>query len=218
MKVNELRRNLSILCFILIFIEATFFTQQASADQVLVGAPSSNSNYYGLYTPYGTSASFTLSGSDYVSTIDVVLYTPTNTNFPTFNFTLQNSLTGSITTLASASLTVPSGSSISTEVMNINNTLSAGTYYLVGVVPGYFGTTVTAGNVDGRFMSNGIYNNSAGVVTDGVWGTSDGSTWTLASGNYYNNGTMYYAPAFSVNAPQFQPLSLVQSGCLALVY
>ena len=93
---------------------------------------------------------------------------------------------------------------------------------MVGVVPGYFGTTVTAGNVDGWFMSNGIYNNSAGVVTDGVWGTSDGSTWTLASGNYYNNGTMYYAPAFSVNGtPVSTPIPgaiwLLGSGVLGLI-
>ena len=174
-----------------------YLTQQALADQILVGAPSKGGSYYGMYSPYGIAASFTLTGSYNVSTIDVVLRTPNTTNFTTFDFSLQNSLTGSIATLASAALTAPLGS-VSTEVMNVNKTLPAGTYYLVGIVPGYAGTPVTPGDVDGWFMSNGVYNNAAGTVTDGVW-FSNGSTWTLTPGNYYNYGKFYYTPTFSVN-------------------
>jgi len=164
---------------------------------ILVGAPNKGSSYYGMYSQDAKAVSFTLSGSYYVSTIDIVLRTLAVTNFTTFNFSLQNALTGSITTYASASLTVPLGNS-SPVVMSVNKILPAGTYYLVGIIPGYFGTPVTPGDVNGWFLSNGVYNNVTGTVTDGLWSYS-GSTWNLSSGDYYHNGTMYYTPAFSVH-------------------
>ena len=156
--------------------------------EVLLDAPSAGSSYYGMYCSTCIAASFTFTASHYVSTIDVVLRTPATTSFTTFDFSLQNSLTAPITTFASEALKAPLGV-VSTVEMNVNKTLSAGTYYLVGNIPGYFGTPVTPGDVDGWLLSTGVYNNAAGTVTNGEW-APNGSTWILESG---------VAPAFSVN-------------------
>jgi len=142
-----------------------------------------------MYSPNPIAASFTLTASYYVSTIDVVLRTPTVTSFTTFNFSLQNSLTAPFATFASVALTAPAGG-VSTQTINVNATLQAGTYYLTGIVPAYAGATVTSGDVDGWMLSNGIYNNTAGTVTSGLW-VSTGSSWFL--------NTAGAAPAFSVN-------------------
>jgi hypothetical protein len=118
----------------------------------------------------------------------MTLYTPAASNFPTFDFSLMSSAT---TTLASEALTAPLGS-VSTEVMNVNEIFPAGTYYLVGNVPGYAGTTVTPGNVDGWLLSTGVYDNAAGTVANGL-GSFVGNTWTV------NSSPGYYAPAFLVS-------------------
>jgi Viral BACON domain len=181
----------------LMIMGAAVFSQQACADQILVDAPSAGYFYYGMYSPYSMAASFTLTGSEYVSTIDVVLHTPSTTSFTTFDFSLQNSLTSPFTTFANAALTAPLGG-VSTKTINVNKTLPAGTYYLIGIVPGYAGTPATPGDVDGWMLSTGVYNNAAGTVTDGVW-FFNGATWLLTSGYLYDNGSLSYAPAFSVN-------------------
>lgn len=167
----------------------------AKADMILVSAPSNGVFYYGMYCTSCIAAEFTLAGGYNVSTIDVELYTPTPTNFPTFDFSLQNSLTGSITTFASEALTAPLG--YSTEVMNVDETLMAGTYYLVGNVPGYFGTSATPGDVDGWLLSTGVYIDNAGTITSLYTGVSPTD----------------YSPAFTVNgspaAAVPEPSSLV---------
>lgn len=149
-------------------------THSAIADALLVDAPSAGGGYYGMYCSTCTAASFTFKASYNVSTIDIVLYRPATTSFTTFDFSLQNSLTGAITTFARAALTVSGG--VSTAKMNVNATLPAGTYYLVGNVPGYTKSSITPGNVDGWLLSNGKYDNAAGTVTDGVW-SFNGSKW-----------------------------------------
>ena len=165
-----------------------------SADTVLLNAPQGNS-YYGMYAASpSTAASFTLTASYNVSTINIVLRTPTTTDFRTFDFSLQNALSGTITTFAHESLTASLGGTY-VAVLNVNKTLPAGTYYLVGGVPGYVGTPGTPGDVDGWYMSDGRYTNDAGAITDGVWFHSD-TGWSLTS--FYNNRS-YYAPAFTVN-------------------
>jgi hypothetical protein len=161
---------------------------------VLLDAPIGNS-YYGMYAPSpDIAASFSLTAAYNVSTIKVVLRTPAAASTTSFDFTLQDALTGTISTFAHEILTAPLGGT-STQVMNVNKTLPAGTYYLVGGVPGYYGTPATPGDVNGWFMSNGRYSNTAGTVVDGLW-SHGGSTWNFTSAY---NGIKYYAPAFTVN-------------------
>ena len=132
-------------------------TEASQPAGVLVDAPSANGSYYGMYfwTPALRPHS-PLPGRYAVSTIDVVLFTPAGTTLTTFNFSLQNSSASPVTTIVSANVTVPAGA-VSTGVINVNQTLPAGTYYLVGNVPGYAGTTVTPGDVDGWLISTGVY-------------------------------------------------------------
>ena len=156
------------------------------------------------YAPDATSASFTLASTYYISTIDVVVRTPAATSFTTFDFALQSALTDPITIYASQNLIAPLGVT-STEVMNVNQTLPAGTYYLAGLVPGYAGTPVTAGDVDGWLLSTGAYNGAAGVIGNGVWYADSPPVFLSGSG--------YVAPAFTVNGlPVPEP-----SACVMLI-
>ena len=161
-----------------------------------------------MYCTSCIGAEFTLAGSDHVSTIDVVLRTPAATSFTTFDFSLLSSATNTIVTEA---LTAPLGGE-NTEVMNVNENLSAGTYYLVGNVPGYTGTTVTPGDVDGWVLSTGIYDDAAGTVTNGV-GSFVGTTWT----EFTPTGDT--TPAFTVNGspstptPEPSAISMILVAC-----
>jgi len=172
---------------------AAVFSQQAHAV-VLLDAPQGGGSYYGMYCNSCVAASFTLTASYYVSTIDVVLRTPTTTSFTTFDFSLQNSLTNPTNTFVTAALTAPLGG-VSTKTMNVNKTLLAGTYYLVGNVPGYAGTPITPGDVDGWMLSTGVYNNAAGTIN------------TLRSGP---------SPAFTVNGGPAGPTTTMSLSRAAL--
>lgn len=192
------RRSFSVgVRLSLIFIGTAAFAQQPDANAVLLEAPSARSSYLGMYDPDPVAAAFSLTASCNVSTIEIVLRTPTTTTVTTFAFSLQNSLTDPITTFASASLKVPLGDT-SAAVMNVNKTLEAGTYYLVGVVPGYFGTSATPGDVDGWLLSNGLYYKAAGAITDGYW-SFNGSRWGLS-------GTAGHALAFTVHGSLVAPV------------
>ncbi|HLX68282.1 MAG TPA: hypothetical protein VKV04_01525 [Verrucomicrobiae bacterium] len=162
--------------------------EQILIDAPLLNAPSANYSFYGMYSPYVTAASFTLSSSFYVSMIGVELRTPAATSFTTFHFSLQSALADPITIFASEDLTASLGVA-STQIMNVNETLPAGTYYLAGIVPGYAGSPVTPGDVDGWMLSTGVYSGMAGTIVDGLW-SGNPSTFLHASG--------YVAPAFSV--------------------
>ena len=68
--------------------------QSVNASTILVGAPNPlGSFFYGLYSDYAHAAEFTLADSYNVSTIEVMLRTPSTTSFNTFDFSLQDSLT-----------------------------------------------------------------------------------------------------------------------------
>jgi hypothetical protein len=90
---------------------------------------------------------------------------------------------------------------------------AAGTYYLVGNVPGYSGTTVTPGDVDGWVLSTGIYDDAAGTVTNGL-GSFVGTTWTENTSNP--------TPAFTVNGsasssvPEPSTFALLGTGIVLL--
>ena len=174
----------------------------AAAPITLVAAPSAGGSYYGMYCVSCTGTSFTLASSADVATIAVSLFTTAGTNFTQFDFSLLSSAT---TTIATATLTAPAGAT-STETMNVNQILPAGTYYLVGNVPGYYGTTVTPGYVDGWFLSTGVYDNAYGTAADGV-GSFVGNVWTV-----YDPSPGYYAPAFTVSGTPVTTLSGFQGG------
>jgi hypothetical protein len=174
--------------FVLMFVGGLCMAQAARAG-VLLDAPAAGGSYYGMYCFSCNGASFTLTGAYDVSTIDVALYTPTLTSFTTFDFSLQSSATSVIT---SEALTV-TNAGYSTEVMNVNEILQPGTFYLIGNVPGYFGSPVTPGDVDGWQLSTGLYSGGAGTIANGV-GSFSGNTWSL-----YHPSSVYTAPAFTVN-------------------
>jgi len=144
---------------------ATVGLSQPSQAAVLLDAPQGNGSYWGMYCISCVAASFTLNASYTVSTIDVVLRTPSSTTFTSFDFSLQDSFSNPTTTFASATVTVPAGA-VTAATMSVNKTLLAGTYFLVGNVPGYLGTPVTPGDVDGWLLSTGVYNNAAGTVNN----------------------------------------------------
>ncbi len=176
----------------------------------LLSAPSSQYAWYGMYSPDVTAASFTLADSYFVSTIDVVLRTPAATSFNTFDFSLQNALTDPITVFASENLTAPLGV-VSTQVMNVNETLPAGTYYLAGIVPGYYGTPITPDDVDAWMVSTGVYSGAAGTIANGVW-----------EGNppIFGTGSFYVAPAFTVNGsavPEPSMWAMLAAGTASLL-
>jgi hypothetical protein len=162
------------------------YTITSSTGATLVGAPNSTGSYYGMF---GTdfAAEFTLSTSANVTTIDVVVL-----GNGIYDFSLQNSLTGSITTFAQAVITAPN-SGANTEAITVNKTLSAGTYYLVASKD-----AASTQTVPGWFVSDGTYLTNAGSVANGDWYSSSlAGPWTFESG--LMNGITYVAPTFIVN-------------------
>jgi len=188
---------------------AAFCTTTSRADVILLSAPSANSSYYGMWSPYPTEASFTLAGSYHVSSISAVFRTPASTTFTTFQLSLQSAVTNPPTIFASQNLTAAVGA-ISTLTLNINQTLPAGTYYLAAIVPGYAGTPGTPGDVDGWLLSTGVYNQSAGSIVNGVY--------VGANPPVFDTGGVYVAPAFTVIGSVVpEPSSAALLGAAALL-
>jgi len=152
------------------------------ANGTLVGAPTAAGNYYGMCCGYSLAAQFSLSTSQYISRIDVVLWTNS-----AFSFSLQSSLISPSTVFSSALLTPPQAGR-NTVPISINSILPAGTYYLVG--------TQTPGSttpVPGWFASDGSYVTYAGGVANGYWSRLPGG------GDNWSFRTSGYAPAFEVH-------------------
>lgn len=171
-------------------------TGRAQAQTVLVGAPNPGGSYYGMCCNDETSvaAEFTLAGSEYVTTVNVVLL-----GSSIYDFSLQDSLTGSITTFARAVITAPNAG-MNTEAMTVNATLPAGTYYLVSTED-----PASTLRVPGWWVSDGTLITNAGSVANGVWARSGGpsGTWNFTSGNGYN------APTFAVYGSAAGPFAYV---------
>jgi hypothetical protein len=142
-------------------VVVAFFSQQARAD-VILEAPVGAGPYFGMYCDSCIAAAFTLATTYDVSSIDVFVRTPASTSFTTFTFSLQNALTNPTTIFTSGAFSVPLGTS--TQSLTVNQALLAGSYYLIGNVPGYVGTPVTPGNVDGWLLSTGVYNTPGGTI------------------------------------------------------
>ena len=163
-----------------------------SSEQVLLDSTSFAGSYYGMYSEYASGASFTLTKDIYVSTIVVVLRTASDAEITDFHFSLQNSLDNPTSIYAEAVFTLPTGASASEQSIDVNQTLNAGTYYLLGQIPGYTDTIITPGNVNGWYKSDGNYVNTAGTIADGLWGYF-GVDW------HFSTDGIYHAPAFRVN-------------------
>jgi len=132
-----------------------------------------------------------LSGNENVTTIDVGLQgNPGGSSI--FDFSLQNSLTGFITTLASAVLTDPATVFNNTVAMTINETLAAGTYYLVGT-----GDPASPVSPPGWSESNGTFDAASGSVKNGLWANRNGTgpTGTFSFGSAANGNPV---PIFTV--------------------
>ena len=193
----------------------------SSADQVLLSAPYSpptyNENdstnaalardsvktgrYYGLYSTFRHVAAFALTQSCYVSTIDVVVRVPMGSSSTNFEFSLQTSLTNLTTVIAKQTLVATLGAS--TQVMNVNQTLGPGTYYLTCLVPDYFGTPATPGDVDGWQISTGSYIQMAGAIANGLGMNIHPPA--------FGTGGRNAAPAFTVNGVMEPPVTTVSN-------
>jgi len=191
--------NAKELCVLFVMLLFAVASQSANASTMLLSAPSTSGSYYGMYSDYGIAAEFTLASPYHVSTIDVELRTPSNATITTFDFSLQNSLAGQSTIFANVGITAPLGMG-STQVMNVDQDLRAGTYYLLSIIPGYVGTPATPGDVNGWFVSDGSYINPAGAVADGIWFMGN-SNPNFVTGDHAVNGHTYHytAPVFTVN-------------------
>ncbi len=161
-------------------------SQRADA-YVLLEAPVGSGSYYGLYSTDGLAAAFTLAQDADVTSIDVVLRTPAGNSFTTFAYSLQDAPTNPGTIFASGTFSVPLGTS--THALAVNQALDAGTYYLVVRVPGYFGSPVTPGNVNGWLLSTGVYTTTAGTITS--------LNAPNASPTFRVNGAVVTNPAFT---------------------
>lgn len=158
-------RLVSLLCLVGISGQiASLLAQPTVAPNVILEAPPvPNGSYLGMYCDSCITAAFTLASTYDVTSIDVFLRTPASTSFTTFNFSLQDAPKNPSTIFATATFSVPLGTT-TTRSIPLNKTLVAGTYYLVGNVPGYAGTPVTAGDVDGWVLSTGVYNTPGGTI------------------------------------------------------
>ena len=72
---------------IAVVVATTLLSQQASAS-VILEAPVGAGNYFGLYNTSGLAATFTLTGSYSVSSIDVFVRPPASTTFTNFSYSL----------------------------------------------------------------------------------------------------------------------------------
>ena len=181
----------------------------AKADNIVVGAPTPSSSFYGMCctTQISSAAQFSLSLSEYVTAIDVVVL-GSNSSKAVYDFSVRNSLTGPGTTFASAVFLVGNPGE-NTEVIPMGGTLAAGTYYIIGsqdpsdTLP-----------VPGWFVSDGSLVTAAGSVSNGVWSSQNGiaGPWSFTSG--VNDGYTYNAPTFAVYGPQAipEPYGLLPTG------
>lgn len=185
--------------------------ENSRADQVLLAAPANATFYYGMAGPFPLEASFTLNSSYYVSMIDVVLRTPASTSFTTFNFSLQDAAANPVTVFATANLTAALGA-VSSEAMNVNAILPAGTYYLACIVPGYAQSSgITPGDVDGWMLSTGSYHGPGGTIDSGLW---------VGDPPMFDTGATTPAPAFAMyGSPTPEPATwtMLAAGSVSLL-
>jgi hypothetical protein len=176
--------------FVTVLVITVLAVPLVHADTILVGAPTPTNSFYGMCCGSDISAAvqFALSSNQFVTTIGVVLSGAPGT---IFDFSLQNSLASPTTIFASAVIPAPLGQN--TDMVNVNATLAAGTYYLVGKEE-----PSSPFIASGWFLSNGTLVTNAGSVTNGIWSSAPGLPWTFDT---YACGASCTAPVFTVNGP-----------------
>lgn len=192
LKDSQLRWNTLIRITILLCIGVSL-----RAQALLVGAPVAVNAFVGMDN-LSVAAGFTLSGSTYVATITAMVVEGR------YGFSLQNSLTAPITTLAYSIVTLPLSPSIGNATITVDQTLPAGTYYLVA-------TGSSPAGVAGWFESDGrTFVTNAGSVQNGIWASS-----TLAN-HVPPAGQWEFTPNVVVNGiPQSPAPVLLVSGSTA---
>lgn len=189
------------------------FASTLRAD-VLLSAPNVTPNTWWAVTSNGVkqeAAQFSLSATSFVSTIDLTLFNALSGN--TYNLSLVSGLTGPVITYATFTL---SGSCCNSDPhsVTLNQTLNAGTYYLL-----LQGVNITS-FLGGWQMSDGTLVENAGTITNGMWQSNDGgATWTLFEPDGPDCIDSCYVAVFTVNGssgavPEPASLVLLGSGLL----
>jgi hypothetical protein len=182
------------------------------AGPVLVGAGAPDPASFWELTPQRQAAvEFTLSGSEFVTTIDLFLFGLSSVS-RTFNFALQDALTSPTIFSSAAATWTGGGTAVQPQTMTVNLSLLPGRYFLVGT------TTDTDPELAGWDNSLGTLTQNAGTVANGTWRSYDsGTTWEFEYPGGVFSGipcTQCYAAAFAVNgeAPVPEPTSLLLLG------
>lgn len=204
------------------------FSSQAT---LIVGAPTPNGNveWYPIYSQppyyeYVHGVEFTLADTYDISHIDVTFVGADNNDQP-FDWSLQNSLTGTPTVYASGSFTAGLGYSPTNETLAVNSVLGSGTYYLLASSAGSL-----YDNFNGGWMvSNGNLVSNGGTGENADWASHDGgATWVhqdTSDLNCYSVVGQYIclSPVYAVyssdaaSVPEPGTLLLLGSGFILLV-
>lgn len=209
---------------------------------LIVGAPTENIvvnsttgfAWWGLTPPYNLDLSmayaveFTLADPYDISHIDVSFYSLGSNPAQPFEWSLQDSLTGTPTVYASGSFTGSHNPFATNETLPVDSNLGTGTYYLIAS-SGPFDTSRQNGSTGGWIASDGTLVSNGGTGEDGIWQYYPGSPgdWIHYDTNspdcYINAQYICQSPVYAVyssdvtSVPEPGTLLLLGNGFIVLV-